>query len=295
MSMDKLNMNNRQLIEDVVGYKSFEDKYKMSVELFLSTLSLQTLLYIMNELKISFVDANEEELLENYEYQSIVETIDGEIFEKVSLLDDAIQSVNNKHGLVQSRFKQYVIDLHAKLPEIEYGNINFKPLQYNNIYDLEKIRRNNIYTTYVDRGILTTTSITAFIAELQWQFLTSRDLQFVIYKDSKPVGTIFGYDHSSVDKHMVFSLYLDKSAYGSGVRATLMFLQFVFDKYNLEKIYTDVYDTNKHVVNMWQKIGAHQEGYAPRHRISDDENWIGLYRFALYKDEVKELYDKFLR
>jgi len=292
---DKGEYIGRQLVEDVEGYKAFEEKYKLPVEQYLSTLSLMTIVHIMHELGINFTDVSTEELLEFYQYQTVVETLDGEIFEKVSLLDDAIQKVKEKYGLVPSLFKEQVIDMHASLPVLKGRRLTLKPLQYDDLYDLEKMRKNDTYTTFVNRGTLTTSSHTAFISELQWQFLTSRDIQYIISYKGVNVGTIFSYDNSPYDGRALFSLYLsDEAPVGLGVEAVVLFFKFVFDHHNLKTLSTEVYDTNEHVLNMWRKVGAEQTGYLKDYRQNEDNSYTGLYRFTITRELAQQLWERFL-
>ncbi len=290
-----IDENNRELVEDVEGYRAFKEKYGLPAEQYLSTLSLKTLLSIMRELGVELIGVSDAELLESYQYQSVVETIDGEIFENVSLLDKAIEKVRETEGLQPSFFKESVIDRLVQLPVLTHGDTSLKPLSYENLESLESMRRSSLYTQFVNRGTLTTMTHTAFIAELQWQFLTSRDIQMVIYDKDVPIGTIFSYDYSPVDSRALLSIFLVEDApVGLGVITMAMFAKFILEDRDINMLSVEVYDSNETVVKMLQKVGAEQTGYIKEWRKQDGGTYVGLYRFTFYKTQIEDFVGKYL-
>lgn len=98
-----------------------------------------------------------------------------------------------------------------------------------------------------------TVDFECFRDELRKDFEDDRCDQYIIVNfENKKIGTVYSYSFNGFDNSVFFSIFLVKNYqnYGYGVSAVLGFLKLIFKKYNLEKVFFDVYEHNISVINM---------------------------------------------
>jgi len=129
----------------------------------------------------------------------------------------------------------------------------------------------------------------------------NRHVTFIIERkhDSKPIGMIYSYDLYLVDGHCKVTTFLDSQVKGRGhgFEAHGLFLLYLFDYYNLNKIYADAYEYNSYSLNLMLKAGYVEEGRFPEHRYFQGKSW-SMIRLALYRnnyDAIKEKLAKITR
>ncbi|RYE50744.1 MAG: N-acetyltransferase [Sphingobacteriales bacterium] len=134
-----------------------------------------------------------------------------------------------------------------------------------------------------------------FKTEIQRDFSTDRHEQFVILVDEYPVGTIYSYSLNKIDKYCFVSVFIIDTliSSGFGAKATILFCRYLFDKYELYKIYFDIYDYNKLVVALLKKKNISLEGEFKRQHIHNGTRHDVL-RFALYKKDIEDWEQTFI-
>ncbi len=124
-----------------------------------------------------------------------------------------------------------------------------------------------------------------FVTELRNDLRSDR-LEQAVIRNRKGilVGTIFSYEYCADDGYLFVSIYLDEAErdFGYGVAAMVVFCSEMFRRYQLFKLYVDVYSHNVSVVAQLEPAGFVQEGRFLRHR-REGENRCDMLRFALYR------------
>ena len=128
-----------------------------------------------------------------------------------------------------------------------------------------------------------------FKAELQRDFATDRNEQFILLVGETTIGTVYSYSLNKIDKYCFVSVFVIDTfiRLGFGAKATILFCQYLFDKYDLYKIYFDTYDYNKEVVTLLKKKEISLEGKFKNQHIYNGKRHDVL-RFALYKKDIEE-------
>lgn len=123
----------------------------------------------------------------------------------------------------------------------------------------------------------------AFIEEISADFAYDRHLQFIICQGEKQIGTIYSYLYNAQDKYTFLSIYMDEAHRhtGIGIKALLMFCQYLFQKHQIFKIYMDVYAYNEDVLKPLHRA-AKLEGTFKNQHLTDGKRHDVL-RFAIYQ------------
>lgn len=128
-----------------------------------------------------------------------------------------------------------------------------------------------------------------FQKELRSDFRRDRYQQMIVYRISQPcpIGTIFSYNFNQMDGHVFLTTYIEDKLNGIGYGAEAFFLYGLelFKKFNLYKIYTDIYSYNKLSISTLKHYSFVQEGCFKGHRLFNNQR-CDLIRFAFYRENI---------
>lgn len=124
-----------------------------------------------------------------------------------------------------------------------------------------------------------------FIARLRNEFHDFR----VICIDNKAVGFIHNYDFTLQDGHCKLAICINEEwrLTGVGSAAAIMFINELFDRYPLRKIYSTVYDYNLQSLQSNIRAGFVKEGYLEKFRYHNQE-WHGMYYLSITREVFRE-------
>ena len=97
--------------------------------------------------------------------------------------------------------------------------------------------------------------------------------EFRIIKDNlnKFIGFVIAYEHLPEDSHMKVSVYVkpefQHGAYG--LVAVVKFVDYLFKFYNLNKLFTEVYDFNMPSIKLHETFGFTREGHLKEYKYYD--------------------------
>lgn len=140
----------------------------------------------------------------------------------------------------------------------------------------------------------TVVSEAEFSKELQEDFRFDRCEQAIIVVDDMPAGTVYAYRYSVTGKHVYVSIFLSEEFRGHalGAYALAKFVANIFGRFEMHKIYFEVYSHNKPVVRLLSRLGLAIEGELKGHCLDNDSRH-NLLIFALYQDLATELCSRF--
>lgn len=137
-----------------------------------------------------------------------------------------------------------------------------------------------------------------FKKELEGDFQHDRHIQMMIVRksDGKSIGTIYSYDYKKIDQYLFITIFISREfqANGYGVEAVALFLQYLFNKFTLFKIYMEVYEYNAQSLSCIRGAGFVQEGLFGGHRLFNGVRY-DLLRYAIYKERDLPKIEVFLR
>jgi len=111
--------------------------------------------------------------------------------------------------------------------------------------------------------------------------------------DDEPIGTIFAYGYCRADGYLFVSAFVEDHSRckGYGAIAFSSFARTLFERYDLYKIYADVYEHNHTVTSQLLRSGLVCEGKFKGHRREGDARY-SLFRLALYRDALEQAITK---
>ena len=132
-------------------------------------------------------------------------------------------------------------------------------------------------------------SFEEFARELREDIARDRPLQLVIERDSRSVGTIYAYGLNLTDGFSFFTVFMDSQTRGRGLgaAASVLFLEFLFRRYGLFKVYADVYSYNSTALQTLRRAGFRTEGEFYGHRRVGDQRH-DVVRLAYYREQIAE-------
>ncbi|PTX59561.1 RimJ/RimL family protein N-acetyltransferase [Kordia periserrulae] len=131
-------------------------------------------------------------------------------------------------------------------------------------------------------------SIAEFEEELENDFFRDRLIQFLVLNaKKKTIGTVYAYNFNSYDGFAFVTVFITETMTNQsyGIKAFLIFVDFLFYNYNLYKIYFDVYDFNKSMLSILKKCNFSMEGRFINQKYKNNTRH-DVYRFAFYKNDL---------
>ena len=133
-------------------------------------------------------------------------------------------------------------------------------------------------------------SFEEFKAEFQKDFENDRHLQMTIKLKSTGdlIGTVYYYGLKGVDGFVFITIFLERTyrRKGYGAEAVALFAKHLFSKFNILKIYLDVYEYNLDSLYIMQKANFSEEGRFLKQRKFGGQRY-DVFRFAIYKEDIK--------
>ena len=125
--------------------------------------------------------------------------------------------------------------------------------------------------------------------------IESKYTEFKIIRDDSNdfIGFVIAYDYMRDDNHMKVTVYVkpefQHGAYG--LVAVVKFIDFLFSYYNLNKIFTEVYDFNVPSIKLHNTFGFEEEG-----RLKEYKYYNGRFHdmliFAITREKFYERVEK---
>lgn len=164
-------------------------------------------------------------------------------------------------------------------------NISLIPLTRENVEHLLSLRNHEDFIEYCTHR-RNTVSLQELISELDYEFLNDKHSQFLISHNNEIVGTIWSYSYSKTSKYCFFSIFLIPSSRKSfiGAAATALLFEQLFFKFDMYKIYAEVYSHNEKSKSTLTSAGFIEEGHFKNHKLKKDGARIDLLRFAFYRE-----------
>lgn len=103
--------------------------------------------------------------------------------------------------------------------------------------------------------------------------------------DDVAVGMFYTYNHNMVDRHAYLAAYLDPqyTHKGIAIAAGRILGDYLFNIYNLRKLYAEIFAYNYPALKAASKAGFVEEGRLKRHRWHQGQYW-DLVILALYRE-----------
>jgi RimJ/RimL family protein N-acetyltransferase len=171
---------------------------------------------------------------------------------------------------------------------MRWRSISLRYIRHDDLPALLRWRNSEVFREFCTkrRTILTEEQ---FARELDQDFRRDRHVQVVVESQkSELLGTLYSYDYSPEDGYLFITTYIDEPRKHptAGPIAFSLFCRELFERWLLFKIYVDVYEKNKSVVEQLLRGGAEQEGHFRGHRKVGDERGDAL-RFAIYREVLE--------
>ncbi|MDW8226479.1 MAG: GNAT family protein [Anaerolineales bacterium] len=150
----------------------------------------------------------------------------------------------------------------------------------------------SLYLWLADRYI---SSLEEFVEDFRRLLRTHIQIIFIIElveegKGQIPVGMVYTYNTSSVDRYTYLCLYLspEHTAKGIGPEAGYLAAEYLFTYFGFRKIYSEIFAYNHVSLRAAQKNGFREEGCLKAHRWFGDRYW-DLYILSITFEDLKEL------
>lgn len=170
--------------------------------------------------------------------------------------------------------------------EIRCGNLSLQELTDATISQLYKWRNDPSFLQLLTARPKAE-SLENFKSELRKDFACDRHLQYVVYCHNSPIGTIYSYSYNKFDKYCFISIFTEYEFRnsGNGMKAALIFSCFLFDQFNLYKIYFDIYDFNYQLISSLERRRISLEGrFLNQHLYNGKRH--DVLRFAIYFSDI---------
>lgn len=121
-------------------------------------------------------------------------------------------------------------------------------------------------------------------------------LFFVLSAQEIPVGFVYSYDVSLTDGIAFVTVYLapEKRRLGLGVKATALFVDYLFAQQPIRKVYCDVFEYNAHSLAVLKNAGFEVEGCLLEHHFFRGA-YHALFRLAIKRATFYEKHTSLLR
>ncbi|MBQ9227744.1 MAG: GNAT family N-acetyltransferase [Eubacterium sp.] len=121
------------------------------------------------------------------------------------------------------------------------------------------------------------------------------DFYMVRGTDGTTVGYVHNYGFSTVNRHCKLVTYIvpEQRQYGLGAQATVLFMDNLFRRYPLEKLYSTVYAYNEESLQCNRRAGFVYEGTLKDFRYYDGKHWPLAY-FSITREQFYHRFGRFL-
>lgn len=140
----------------------------------------------------------------------------------------------------------------------------------------------------------TPVSFEGFKKELVNDFQRDRHIQMVIVEKvtGVAIGTIYSYNFKKADGYVFVTTFITKAYQrrGYGAEAFAAFVNYLFSRHELFKVYLEVYEYNLESLLIMRGAGFVEEGRFRRHRLIDGKRY-DVIRFAIYREDAERFKD----
>ena len=178
------------------------------------------------------------------------------------------------------------VENNLQMNKIECKDLGLLKLSDDNLWQLFEWRNSHSFL-----NLLTARpkidSLDNFKLELKHDFATDRHLQFIICYRDIFIGTIYSYSYNKLDKFCFISVFVKEEFRNSGlgVKAVVVYSKFLFEYFNLFKIYFDIYALNYQLISALTKRKINVEGQFLNQHINNGKRY-DVSRFAIYLDDI---------
>lgn len=181
--------------------------------------------------------------------------------------------------------------MNQKLEWRDIKLVNYKEIYFEKIYD--------IYQEYNSR-FLYTNDLTLQSKRKFWELLNKKiknlynDFFIIENKENNLTnGFIYSYDYNITNGYLYTAICIDEKFrnFAIGAEAGMLFLNYLFMKYPIRKVYCTVYEYNKPSLKMLKNAGFKVEGILKKHRYFD-ENYYNMYILSFYREDMQNLRER---
>lgn len=186
---------------------------------------------------------------------------------------------NNKPSIViyGDKKKPTVIE-----PIIDIQGIKILPLKSSDLEFLCEVR-NECAPEYLH------TSQTYTLEETKIWFEKTSPMFFLIKKREDKIGYFRTSNYSKENRNIYIGADIHKNYRGKGLgySSYLIFIPYLFETLDLNKISLEVLSTNKPAIKLYEKLGFVQEG-VKRQEVYKNGDWVDSIIMSILKDEWKQ-------
>ena len=127
--------------------------------------------------------------------------------------------------------------------------------------------------------------------------LVNKINDFMIFCEGKEfLGFAYAYDFSSLEGHTKITVAVKKEYINSGLGSliTTKFLEYLFKRYTLRKVYMNVYDYNNNSINALKSLGIKEESRLKEYHYYNNK-YHDLVTFSIDKNQYELLLSKYVK
>lgn len=179
--------------------------------------------------------------------------------------------------------------------------VNKELLEWKNVklVKYEEKYFNYIYNEYQDYNsrYLFTNDLNITSKSKMWEILNKKlinnyhEFMIIVNKQTNlPIGFIYSYDYDVRNNYLYITLFIEKKSRNSiyGVESGMIFLNYLFNKYPIRKVYCTVYKYNKMSFKFLQNAEFEMEGVLKEHRYFDGK-YHDMMIFSFNREKLDDL------
>lgn len=119
---------------------------------------------------------------------------------------------------------------------------------------------------------------------------------FVVQNEKEEnIGFVYSYDYRVTDGHCSIVVYVDKEyqTTGTGIEASMRFMDYLYKVYPINKIYTYIYQYNDQSLLCNRQAGFIEEGCLKSYRYYNGKYW-DLHVLSMERKCFYDKYEKYL-
>lgn len=115
-------------------------------------------------------------------------------------------------------------------------------------------------------------------------------------RNNQLIGYVHNYDFSLIDGHCKLSVYIDERyrKAGTGGFVSIFFINYLFLKYPLRKIYSTIYDYNSESLKSNLAAGFIEEGIIGDYRYHDGQ-YYAIHYLSISRDKFDDTIRKWVK
>lgn len=170
--------------------------------------------------------------------------------------------------------------------KFRWQHLEFEELNDDHLRLLFKWRNSDSFLNYLTARPKSK-SLEDFKIEIKNDFSNDRHLQYIISFQEAYIGTIYSYSFNKLDKYCFISVFTVDKVYNSGlgIKAVVVFSKFLFERFDLFKIYFDIYEFNFSLITALKKRGIGLEGHFLKQHLYKGKRY-DVFRFAIYENQI---------